>query len=332
MLGIEKWRERLSDKIITVLGDFCRDRNNINKLSGRDSLEFDGVPIRYNQNPETEYAPGGAGNVVVNFNKLGVNVFPLGIIGTDFASLHLRNLLGKIGISTEDLIADDKRRTLTYEKFYTEGENGKPQTYRLDTPNKEPPSSASQEEILDILEVDVKKIDAFYIADQVPTDSFPSITPKLRANLGMLLSSCDRPAMVDSRERIRDWARRGFVLKPNEEEIQAFSFYDIKKFLSEHNLPFMYVTAHEKGVYLFQEEEQSLEPIRISTKSFPGDPTGCGDAFGAACLTALLVGETPLEAGRFGNAAAYHTIQQIGGCGMPTLQELFKNYKMIYEE
>ncbi|MDO8528558.1 MAG: PfkB family carbohydrate kinase [Nanoarchaeota archaeon] len=354
MLGIEKWRKEIPLMRVAILGDFYLDRNNVNMLIGRNSLEHEIVPIRFSTNEETEYAPGGAGNVAVNFKKLGVEVVPFGVIGIDHRSKQLVELLEHLGISTEGLIVDTGRITPSYEKFHLETD-AKVQDYRLDTPIKREPSPSSQQRLLEKLadNYTIGRINAVYIADQTPTSNYPCITLGLRKGIReSLISEKERRkgedfhVMVDSRERIRDWANGKFILKPNqreiwreyrnEEEIITNSIFkaesmryifeqEVKKLYSDTP---MFVTLHDKGAALFQKGFQSEYIPTLSVKD--GDPTGCGDAFGTAALTALSVGESFNQAGRFGNSAAYHTIQQMGMCGMPNLEELFKNYQHIY--
>lgn len=329
MLGIENWKDKTKRLKIGVIGDFCLDRNNVHSETGLKSLEFDGIPINSVINPNDEFAPGGAGNVAYNFKKLGVDVVPFGIKGMDSASLQLMNMFQELGIQTFGLIPDMGRLTPKYEKFYCDDKGKIKQTFRLDTYNEREPSLGVQKLLPEVLQRELGHLSGVYISDQLPTKFYPCITPEMRKGLEETLTKAGIPVMIDSRERTREWANGKFILKPNEKETKAFSFYDVKKFASENKLSFMYVTAHERGAYLFRLSDNS--PVYIPTLSVEnGDPTGCGDAWGTATLTALLVGENPVEAGRFGNAAAYHTIQQIGGCGMPNLEELFKNYRALY--
>jgi len=333
MLGIENWQDKTRRLKMGVIGDFCLDRNNLYNNTGLKSLEYETVNIERNLNPDTEWAPGGAGNVAINFKKLEVDVVPFGIRGMDdVGTLYLMHLFEKQGIQTFGLIPDMARKTPRYEKFYFKDKEDKPQTKRLDTYNEREPSLGVQKLLFEVLQRELGYLSGVYIADQLPTQYHPCITSEVKRGLEEILGKAGIPVMVDSRERIGEWGNGKFILKPNEKETKAFSFFDVNKFVSEHKLPFMYVTAHEKGTYLFQENaELNKEPIRIPTLPVKnGDPTGCGDAWGAAALVALKVGESPSEAAKFGNAAAYHTIQQIGGCGMPDLEELFKNYKDIY--
>ena len=48
----------------------------------------------------------------------------------------------------------------------------------------------------------------------------------------------------------------------------------------------------------------------------PGDPTGCGDVWGATCFCRLLAGETLDEAMRTANAAAARNVQHRGATGL----------------
>src|SRR3990167_1191321 len=132
MNRMENWQEGMRGMKVGVIGDFCLDRNNQYNNTKLKSLEYDAVPIERNLNPDTEFAPGGAGNVAVNFRKLGANVITFGVRGMDFASLYLMHLFGQQGIQHFGLIPDRMGKTPRYEKFYLQDKENKSQTKRLD--------------------------------------------------------------------------------------------------------------------------------------------------------------------------------------------------------
>src|SRR5208282_6035486 len=74
--------DNLSQVSVAVIGDFCLDFYwMIDRSASEISLEtgLKTEPVRLQR-----YAPGGAGNVVMNLAALGVQqVYPVGILGND---------------------------------------------------------------------------------------------------------------------------------------------------------------------------------------------------------------------------------------------------------
>ncbi len=58
------------------------------------------------------------------------------------------------------------------------------------------------------------------------------------------------------------------------------------------------------------------ERVAIVTEPREGDPTGCGDVWGATCFSRLLAGESLEEAMRAANRAAARNIEHMGATGL----------------
>lgn len=59
-----------------------------------------------------------------------------------------------------------------------------------------------------------------------------------------------------------------------------------------------------------------IERVAIVTEPREGDPTGCGDVWGATCFSRLLAGESLEEAMRAANRAAARNIEHMGATGL----------------
>src|SRR5580658_7414600 len=94
----------LSQVSVAVVGDFCLDiywiiDRSISEISIETGLKTE--PVRLQR-----YAPGGAGNVVMNLVALGVQqVYPVGVLGNDPFGRELRRLLEGAKINGSGLVS-----------------------------------------------------------------------------------------------------------------------------------------------------------------------------------------------------------------------------------
>ena len=103
-----------SDIKVLVVGDFMLD-HYITGYSNRMSPEAP-VPVIL---PKEEYSvPGGAGNVALNLNSMGVQVSCIGVIGNDMSGKTLIELLSNKGIDVSSFISADKHQTTLKKRIY----------------------------------------------------------------------------------------------------------------------------------------------------------------------------------------------------------------------
>ena len=79
---------------ISVLGDLMLDRYLFGK-SDRISPE---APVPVVNITKTEDRAGGAANVAINLNQLGIQTNLLGLLGDDLEGQNLENILSKAGV------------------------------------------------------------------------------------------------------------------------------------------------------------------------------------------------------------------------------------------
>ena len=109
---------KLSRASVAVLGDFCLDVYwTIDRSASEISVETGQKtePVRAQR-----YAPGGAGNVVMNLVTLGVQqIYPVGVLGDDPFGRVLLRLLASPHIDTSGLVLQGEGwATHTYIKPY----------------------------------------------------------------------------------------------------------------------------------------------------------------------------------------------------------------------
>src|ERR1022692_3401727 len=92
---------------VAVVGDFCLDVYwTIDRSAAEISIETGLMtePVRLQR-----YAPGGAGNVVMNLLALGVQrVYPVGVMGNDPFGRELKRLLESVQINGTGLIVQNE--------------------------------------------------------------------------------------------------------------------------------------------------------------------------------------------------------------------------------
>jgi len=90
---------------------------------------------------------GGAGNVINNLVALGADVSVSSVIGDDDNGVELVDMLGKIGVNTENIITQNGRKTSKKSRVIAISQ----QILRYDKESKESISIDSQHNILKIL-------------------------------------------------------------------------------------------------------------------------------------------------------------------------------------
>ena len=136
------------DVSVLVVGDIMLDRYISGKVQ-RISPEAP-VPVFHIQ---SEFSTlGGAGSVVTNLRRLGVNTYLVGRVGDDSEAKHIEEMLEKEGVKEANLIyrgtSSVKTRLLG---------NGRQQMMRLDYEEIITPLSAEQQAYLKNIEIKLKE-------------------------------------------------------------------------------------------------------------------------------------------------------------------------------
>ena len=144
-----------SDIKVLVVGDFMLD-HYITGYSDRMSPEAP-VPVLL---PKEEYSvPGGAGNVALNLNSMGVQVSCIGVIGNDMAGKTLIELLSNNGIDVSSFINADKHQTTLKKRIYCD----KKQVLRID--KEKVLNSSYNEKINSLIKDKIKDCDILILSD-----------------------------------------------------------------------------------------------------------------------------------------------------------------------
>ena len=274
-------------------------------------------------------SPGGGSNAAACAAALGATpVAQLALIGDDWRGRELARLLPKAGVSTDFLLTTAERTTNAFCKplrfGLSEAVYEDPHLY---FENHTPTPPAVETALLERLETLLGQVDAVLVADY---HDFGVVTPAVRERL-MAASRDGMPVLVDSRARIDEFHH--VILKPNEveaaraaglainpREVTVAQMIDVAAHLAETQHAIVCLTLGAKGC--LWAEAGIVRHIPTHPAPPPVDIVGAGDAFAAACITALAAGAAGWEAAQIGHLAAGVTVRKIGVTGTATAEEI----------
>jgi len=273
-----------------------------------------------------EFTLGGAGNALLNLRSLGVDPFPVGVIGADESGRSVRNILKKAGIATEGLIVEKSYPTPLKTRILAGEENTKKQQIlRIDREGRVPDSPALKRKIRQALRKAEKDCDALLISDYhydtVKEDLFQAALPSLK-KAGLTIS-------LDSRFRILRFAGVT-IATPNEPEVEEALRIrldeDPKKLndagralLAKLRSTALLITRGSKGMALFQKGKPPVLLPIFGTADIV-DVTGAGDTVISVFTAALACGATFLQAARLANFAGGIVVMKKGTATVSPLE------------
>jgi rfaE bifunctional protein kinase chain/domain len=318
--------DKISSVKVGILGDACLDFYwEADMRRSRISLETPKYPLPVVR--ERAY-PGGAGNVANCVAAVGAKEARLiTLIGKDWRSSMLLELLETLGINTESVISSPGRVTPGYCKVLQKGISDVVyEDPRIDFENYSSPSANDEEAVLSALEEVVKLVDVLLVEDQFLCGC---VTDRARERLAELSSVI--PVIVDSRDRGSQF--ENVILKPNELEAalhlgletepKTIERYEsiARKISLRMNKPVI-VTLGDAGSLWLDKADGEIFHAHPAKISPPFDIVGAGDAFLSSFACALATGANGGEAAALGNLASAVAIQKIGVTGTASPKEI----------
>ncbi len=311
---------------VAVLGDFLLDSYTTGKVR-RISPE---APVPIMEVIRYEERPGGAGNVALNLQALGGEVFCVGRIGDDTNGAQLKKLLSSMNL--DSLLIEEGYATPVKNRLIADAQ----QLMRIDTEAITPLQSALEEGFLERLKTLIPLMDVVAISDYGKgflSNQFlhVAITIAKQANI---------PVIVDPKGTDFTKYAGASILKPNLIEAYAAVKKPISASLDEvANLIFsqssverLLITRSEAGMSLFL-KDGAREDFPVVTKEVK-DVTGAGDTVLAVLALSLANKIDLAEAVRLANIAAGIAIERIG-CVQVTLTEIMtrilKNQTKVFD-
>ncbi len=327
---VEDILQRISALKIGVIGDGCLDiywhaDMRISELS-RETPHHNMPIVR------EVYSPGAAGNVAVNFRKLGCSeAYICSVMGNDWRGALLTEKLDAHRIDYTHCLTDASRCTPTYCKTIRYGLQGVYQEdARLDFVNRAPLSEALTKQLIQSLDQMAAKVDVISVVDQVDCGV---INAEVLKRL-QYWASRGKPIIVDSRNRI-EWFR-GLIVKPNVvEALRSYHGYprDVLQdnedeviraglYLAERVGNSCCVTLGDHGAVWIEGGTCTYIPTQAVAP--PIDIIGAGDTFNAALLAALGAGCDGATAVAFAHLAAAVSVRTVGGVGTASPEEILR--------
>jgi rfaE bifunctional protein kinase chain/domain len=334
---------QFSQKTIVVFGDFFLDQYfMIDRSLDEISIETNKTAFQIvGKRPQ----PGAAGTVCNNLHALGIgNIVGLSVIGDDGEGYELLNALQKRNVTTDKIIATNKRFTPTYTKPMALVENGEEEMNRFDTKNRSPLDDDLEDQVIALFHQLINETDAIILADQVQERNCGILTDRVRTAIAeTALQHPEVLIFADSRLRISEF--KNVTIKPNRHEAihsihadyegdspTSLAIESANQLKTQTGKP-IFLTLDKEGICPIDENEPV--PIPCPPVTGPIDIVGAGDSTTAGIVSSLISGASHRESAVIGNLVASITIRQLGTTGTATPEqvfEVFEQNKELYQD
>jgi rfaE bifunctional protein kinase chain/domain len=312
---------------VAVIGDFCLDVYwMIERLASEISIEtgLKTEPVKIQR-----FAPGGAGNVVMNLVALGIDkVYPVGVVGHDPFGWEMRRLLAKPQIDLAGLISqEDGWATNTYIKPCVEDR----ELSRIDLGNFNSLNKRVEDELIARIDEILKKISVVLINHQVTASIHDS--ESFRQRLEQIITRHPNLTfIVDSRgyhgaypKAIHKLNERevmracGISLQANEEVPFEDLLKQSRQLCSRWESPLV-VTRGAHGCLIVSDDGfQQIFGLQLAGRL---DPVGAGDTFSSGLAATISAGANLATAAAVANIAAAVTAQKLFQTGTASPDEI----------
>lgn len=319
---------RLANLRVLVIGDVILDEYLIGSAT-RLSRE---APIPVLEFESRQLIPGGAANPAANIVALGSTAAQVGVIGSDTAATHLRQVLQATSIDTNGLVIDPGRPTTVKTRIMAHmGLRFPQQLARMDTLSRQPINEAVERRLREIIHNSIEAIDAVLLSDY----QIGLLTPSLVETIRRLTRVNGRRGTIplltaDAQGELGKY--KGFALvKCNADEAQAYlrrelvsnetfaqGALELRKSLQLTGA--MVITRGGDGATLALHDDTVFHsPAPEVTDVY--DTVGAGDTSIAVLTLAVAAGIPYYEAAMLANYASGIVVRRVGNY-TPTLKEL----------
>ncbi len=283
------------------------------------------INISFLVNTLSENRGGTSGNIAYNLALLKVPVSIVACVGRDFESYKDFLLKASVGCSYIKIIEDlyTARAFITTDLVDNQITGFYPGALSRDKELKLPFGAGTSDFVI-VAPTDPAAMDSFVnqcIERSIPfMFDFGMQMPRL--SVGTLKAGIDNAVIVIG----NDYEMELLMQKSN-----LKSQSDRAKFKNKKKDQLWVTTLGEKGCVIERNSKKIYVPAAKPEKII--DPTGAGDAFRAAFLTAFLQGKSLVECGRMGNLCAVYTVEKFGTTTHTfTVSAFKKRYEESYRE
>ena len=293
---------------LLVAGEVILDRY----VSGEVERISPEAPVPVLKVRKREDRPGNAGFVMCGLRALGAAPVALSVVGADGSGQLLRQKLNALEIDTKSLIVDPSRPTTVKERFLgsvQSADRATQQLLRVDEEEIGPLASATEQSLIERLELELDRADGVLVSDI----NKGVLTPRLLRALIDRAGNRGTPVFVDPR-LTDDFAiyRGATVITPNRFETEKATgirldgeagWHAAAKLLVERlDLKACLITLDRDGMYLLERDGQGHHVPTTPRDVY--DVTGAGDVVLTVFGFFASAGESLLSAAFFANAAA----------------------------
>ncbi|HMF60820.1 MAG TPA: D-glycero-beta-D-manno-heptose-7-phosphate kinase [Vicinamibacterales bacterium] len=299
---------RLAGRLVLIIGDVMLDHFVIGRVD-RISPE---APVPVVQFDHEEYRLGGAANVAHNVAALGGRVEMIGIAGADADAERIREELGRLGIGSNGIVTDPRRRTTRKLRVVTTRNQ---QVARIDYEDDREIDGAVEAAVFAHIAQLSRSADAILVSDYLKG----AVSRAVAAAAIAAASSRRIPVLIDPKVPHIDYYRGATLITPNHHEAEAVThmrirtsdeaFAAARRFRERAGCDAVLVTRGEHGMALHTADgdaELEAEAREVS------DVTGAGDTVIATMTLALAAGAPLVDAARLANRAAGIVVGKFG--------------------
>jgi D-beta-D-heptose 7-phosphate kinase/D-beta-D-heptose 1-phosphate adenosyltransferase len=299
---------RFKDAKILVIGDIMLDRFIWGTVS-RVSPEAP-VPVVWQKSESCML--GAAANVANNICAHGAKAHISGIIGDDEEGRMLLEELAKKGISSEGIVIDPNRPTITKTRIIAYHQ----QVVRLDKESERPMSDKLIDGLISFTTATIPDVDAVIIEDYGKGVVIPHIIKEALK----VAKRHKKIVTVDPKEEHFEYYKGVAIITPNRKESEIGSGVEIKnvdtlkkagrRLLAMLHSDAVLITLGEDGMALFKKDGKLIHIPTVAQEVY--DVSGAGDTVIATFTVAKVCGADMKEAAHISNVAAGVVVGKLG--------------------
>jgi rfaE bifunctional protein kinase chain/domain len=299
---------------VAVLGDMVADEFVFGEIS-RVSRE---APVLILKHRDRTVLPGGGANAVNNLADLGVDVFPVGVVGDDEPGRMLLKTFRNKHVSTGGILKIKGHATVTKTRILAgHTHSSRQQVVRVDREPENGIDRHTERELLIAAGEYARAADALLISDYGYGSASPELFSALRAKHGFE----GLPITLDSRFRMLEYS--GITAAtPNEPEVEdalrtnigadSEKLFDAGRSLMQRmKLQSLLITRGKDGMVSFSKRNKPVT-IPIYGSDEVADVTGAGDTVIATYTAALATGAEADDAAHLANYAGGLVVMKRG--------------------
>jgi D-beta-D-heptose 7-phosphate kinase/D-beta-D-heptose 1-phosphate adenosyltransferase len=300
--------ERLKAIKVLVVGDLMLDEylwGNIERISPEAPVQI--VDVR-----NEEIRLGGAGNVLNNLISLGCRVHVASVVGDEPDGYLLRDLLLKKGISCENVLFDNSRKTSRKTRILSSNQ----QMLRVDRESRNPISSEFEIKLIENIKKFISEFQVILVSDYLKG----VLTDNVLQDLISLGRKSQIPVIIDPKGNDYIKYKGATLLTPNCKEAQTATqipIFDKKSLqlagqhlINKLKLNSLLITRGEEGMTLFLQNDQDVhlpvQALEVYDVSGAGDTVLAVIGAGVACDFSLK------DAAKLANLAAGIVVGKVG--------------------